>query len=195
MWPAVPKSTILRRKEIHAPFLLFLSVRSSLYHICTSLIHELCYGNTIILYFFNFPFRTFQYISLTGKKMISLSFERWIKGSAGGSKIEHRLDHDKHKSESLNQLMLQFQNQPFSFVFLGPHPWHTWGSQARGQIGAVAASLHHNHSKAGSKPCLWPTAQPQQCQILNPLTEAGDQTHILMDISQVRYPLSHDGNS
>ena len=28
------------------------------------------------------------------------------------------------------------------------------GSQARGQIGAVAACLHHSHSNAGSKPRL-----------------------------------------
>ena len=31
------------------------------------------------------------------------------------------------------------------------------GSQARGQIGAVAASLHHSHSNAGSEPHLQPT--------------------------------------
>jgi len=42
---------------------------------------------------------------------------------------------------------------------------------------------------------LWPTPQPQQCQILNPLSEARDQTRILMDTSQVRNPLSHNGNS
>ena len=34
-----------------------------------------------------------------------------------------------------------------------------------------------------------------QCQILNPLSEAGDQTHILMDTSQILNPLSHNGNS
>ena len=28
------------------------------------------------------------------------------------------------------------------------------GSQARGPIGAVAASLYHSHSDAGSEPCL-----------------------------------------
>ena len=28
------------------------------------------------------------------------------------------------------------------------------GSQARGPIGAVAASLHHSHSNLGSEPCL-----------------------------------------
>ena len=31
--------------------------------------------------------------------------------------------------------------------------------QARGQIGAAAASLHHSHSNVGSKPHLHPTPQ------------------------------------
>ena len=31
--------------------------------------------------------------------------------------------------------------------------------------------------------------------ILNPLSEARDQTHILMDTSRVGTPLSHEGNS
>ena len=33
------------------------------------------------------------------------------------------------------------------------------GSQARGQIGAVAASLHHSYSNVGSELCLQPTPQ------------------------------------
>ena len=33
------------------------------------------------------------------------------------------------------------------------------GAQARGQIGAVAAGLHHNHSNSGSKLSLGPTPQ------------------------------------
>ena len=33
------------------------------------------------------------------------------------------------------------------------------GSQARGPIGAVATSLHHSHSNAGSEPRLQPTSQ------------------------------------
>ena len=37
-------------------------------------------------------------------------------------------------------------------VFLGPHP--DIGSQGRGQIIAVAGSLHHSHRNAGSEPCL-----------------------------------------
>ena len=40
------------------------------------------------------------------------------------------------------------------------------GSQARGQIGAVAASLRHNHSNTGSKLCLRPT--PQLMTTLDP---------------------------
>ena len=34
-----------------------------------------------------------------------------------------------------------------------------------------------------------------QCQILNPLSEARDQTQILMDISRVLNPLNHNGDS
>ena len=45
-------------------------------------------------------------------------------------------------------------------------------SQARGIIGAVAASLHHSS---------W------QHQILNSLSEARDQTCILMDTSRIRF--------
>ena len=33
------------------------------------------------------------------------------------------------------------------------------------------------------------------CQILNPLTEAGDWTYVLMAISQVLNPMSHNGKS
>ena len=55
--------------------------------------------------------------------------------------------------------------------------------QARGGIGAAVASvckLHHSS---------W------QCQILNLWSEARDQTHILMDTSQICNPLSHKGSS
>ena len=45
-------------------------------------------------------------------------------------------------------------------------------SQARGQIRAVSAILHRSS---------W------QCRILNPLSEARDHTHILMDTSQIQF--------
>ena len=64
---------------------------------------------------------------------------------------------------------------------------------------AIAAVLHQSHSNARSEPCLQPipqlTAVPDthlhhsswQCQILNPLSEARDQTCVFMDTSWVHY--------
>ena len=40
-----------------------------------------------------------------------------------------------------------------------------------------------------------PTPQPQQCQIINLLSKARDQTWILMDTSQLHNLLSYNGNS
>ena len=51
---------------------------------------------------------------------------------------------------------------PFSlcfFFFFRTAPAAYGSSQARSQIGAVAAGLHHSHSNAGSKPHLRPTPQ------------------------------------
>ena len=46
------------------------------------------------------------------------------------------------------------------FGFKATHAAHG-GSQDRGLIEATAAGLHHNHSNAGSEPCLRPTPQLQ----------------------------------
>ena len=43
--------------------------------------------------------------------------------------------------------------------FFRAAPMACGGSQARGQIGTVAAGLHHSHSNVGSEPCLRPTLQ------------------------------------
>ena len=71
------------------------------------------------------------------------------------------------------------------FFFFGPfRPVSVayGGSQARGPIGAVAASLHHSYSNAGSKPRLWPT--PQFTAMLD---QATDRTCVLMNASQIRF--------
>ena len=69
-------------------------------------------------------------------------------------------------------------------------------SQARVQIRATAASLHHSHSNEGSQLSLQSKLQlSQQCQILNPLSEARDQTLTLMDTSWVHLLLSHNRHS
>ena len=55
----------------------------------------------------------------------------------------------------------------------------------RGPVGATAASLRQSHSNAGSVCDLY--HHPQQCQILNPLSEARDQTSNLMVPSWIRF--------
>ena len=59
-------------------------------------------------------------------------------------------------------------------------------SQARGQIRAVAAGLHHSYSKAGSETHLQPTHHSsQQRWILNPLSEGRNRTCVFTDASQI----------
>ena len=58
------------------------------------------------------------------------------------------------------------------------------GSQARGQIRATgASSVHHSHSHIRSKPHLQRNLHhsSRQCWIPDPLSEARDQTYILMN--------------
>ena len=78
----------------------------------------------------------------------------------------------------------------FVFCLFRAIPVAYGGSQARSQIGATVASLCHTHSNSGSEPHLWPIPQ-----ILNPMSEVRDQTHILMDTSRVLNLLRHKGNS
>ena len=47
----------------------------------------------------------------------------------------------------------------FFFVFSRATPTAYECSQARGPVGAIAASLHQGCSSAGSEPCLQPTPQ------------------------------------
>ena len=66
----------------------------------------------------------------------------------------------------------------FSFFFRASYG----GSQARGPVGAVAASLYHRHSNTRSEPSL-PDSSRQR-QILNALSKARDGTFVLMDTSR-----------
>ena len=47
----------------------------------------------------------------------------------------------------------------FCFLHFRAAPVAYGSSQAKGQIGAAAAGLHHSHSNLGSKLCLQPTPQ------------------------------------
>ena len=65
----------------------------------------------------------------------------------------------------------------FSFCLLRATPVAYGSSQARGGIGAVAASLHHSHSNAGSKPHL--RSAPQLMAMPDPLpTEQGQGSNL-----------------
>ena len=94
----------------------------------------------------------------------------------------------------LNQCLQQCQLQFFFFFFLlfRASPAAYGGSQARGQIGAVAARLDHSHSNTRSELHLQSTPQfmatPQQAR-----------PRIKSTFSQRQYQvlnlLSHNGNS
>ena len=71
---------------------------------------------------------------------------------------------------------LSFSSFILFFSFLGLHLQHMEVPQARGQIGAVAASLCHSHSNTGSS--IYDLYHSSgQYQILKPLSKARDQIH------------------
>ena len=63
------------------------------------------------------------------------------------------------------------------------------GSQARGLIRAIAASLRHSHSHARSEPSRVCNLHHRswQCEILNPLSKPRDRTQNFMVSSQIRF--------
>ena len=81
----------------------------------------------------------------------------------------------------------------FFFFFLGPHLWHMdvprLGVELEDQLLVYATAtrdlshVSHLHHRS------------QQSRILNPLSEARDQTHNFWDTSPVLNQLNHNGNS
>ena len=79
------------------------------------------------------------------------------------------------------------------FIFMAT-PVAYRSSPTRGQIRAAAASLSHNHSK------IWATfatyaAACSNTRSLNYWARPRDQTHVIMYISRVLNPVSHNSNS
>ena len=75
----------------------------------------------------------------------------------------------------------------FVFCLFRATPMVYGGSQARGLIGATAASLHHSHAMQDSGQICNLHCSSRQHWILNPLSRARDQTHILMEMSQIHF--------
>ena len=80
----------------------------------------------------------------------------------------------------------------FCFIWATLTPYRS--SQARGWIGAAAANLTAATAKPDLSHICNLSCSLWQPLILKTLREARDQTCILMDISQVINPLSHNGN-
>ena len=67
------------------------------------------------------------------------------------------------------------------------------GSQATVWIRAVAAGLRHSHSNWDPSCVCDLHHSSWQCRILNSLSEAGDQTCVLMNVSQICFPWATTG--
>ena len=81
------------------------------------------------------------------------------------------------------------------FVFSRATPVAHGGSQARGPVGAVAASLHHSHSNTGSEPHLWPTPQLTATPDPQPTERGQGSDPRPHGCSSGSFVLRHDGNS
>ena len=121
----------------------------------------------LLLISFNFIFKTIL-CNYQGFLVHGYEFSR------GACNYLYRQIHVK-----MNLLQYHF----FFFCLFRATPRAYGSSQARGSIGAAAAGLcttvpNHIYDLHCSSP---------QCRILNLLSEARDQTHILMDTSQIRF--------
>ena len=67
------------------------------------------------------------------------------------------------------------------FFFLWPHQWHKEVPRLEVKIRAAAASLHHSYSHTDPSHVCDLHHSSQQHWVFNPLSEARDRTHILVD--------------
>ena len=72
-----------------------------------------------------------------------------------GPNLTQKVLHSKGKEKTIQRM----GENLCKGLFFRAVPAAYEGSQARGQITATAASLHHSHSNKGSEPCLQPTPQ------------------------------------
>ena len=73
----------------------------------------------------------------------------------------------------------------YCVLILGLHLWHM--DVPRLGVESELHLLAYSHSSAGTEQCLHLHPSSGQRRILNPLSEARDLTHILMDTSWAHY--------
>ena len=106
--------------------------------------------------------------------------------SCGWSKWPRTLEHyDQELSAALCHQSFFFRDAPVAYG----------GSQARGEIEAVAAGLHHSHSNMGSELHLRPASQLTSTPDPQPTEQDQGWNYILVAPSQIHFLLSHKGNS
>ena len=81
-----------------------------------------------------------------------------------------------------------FMSKHVYICLFRPAPAAHGGSQASDPRGATAAGLRQSHSNARSGHVCNLCHSSQQHRILNPRSEARDQTCVLMDTRQMRFP-------
>ena len=83
----------------------------------------------------------------------------------------------------------------FIFFFLGPHSWHMEVSRLGGKL-ELQLPAYATATAMQDLSCLCdPYLSSWQHQILNPQSEARDQTHNLVVPSWILFPLRHNGTS
>ena len=94
-----------------------------------------------------------------------------------------------HLGRTCNHPTAKEEYNLFFFCLFRPAPEPYGDAQARNQIGAVAAGLHHSHSNPGSKPRLQPTCTTAH-------GHAGSLTHgVLMAASRICFCCGRMGTS
>ena len=90
----------------------------------------------------------------------------------------------------LSSFILFYLFLPF---FFRATPEAFGSSQARGQIGTIAAGLPHSPSNQDPSRVCNLQHSSQKCRILNPLSKVRDRTHIFMDTSWICFPCTITG--
>ena len=126
-------------------------------HTTHTLTHGLIFSSKRPLFYLHLPANL---TIIKGKQQPTASLNPSVCKTLLHYRMPHRNLQQTFSSETiLLKQQFWFLNFFFFFFFCLFGAAAYGGSQARGPIGAVAASLHHSHSNSGSKHCLQPAPQ------------------------------------